>query len=154
MNLYIELAKLFVVASWLTVITIIDIKTYKVPEKYFKWFGLSVLIFILYNIYNNPLQLVISLIATIIFTQILYHIHGIGGADVGVLVIFSLLYPTLLHGFPFSILVFAVASIGVGLYGFIKAEQENKTITDIKNTRIPFIPFLAIGYFVVIITSF
>ena len=152
-NDLIEIIKLIMVASWRTLMTVIDIKSHNVPNKYFNWLFLISLGFVMTN-FSNPRPLVYSFLITFIVTEILFQIKGIGGADMKVLWLISLLYPVAIRGFPFALLVFAVASIGVGVYGIIKVGLKDQTIMDIKNTRIPFMPFVMVGYFVMIITTF
>jgi Flp pilus assembly protein protease CpaA len=150
---FIEITKLIMVASWLTFMALIDIHNARIPEKYLKWFLTMSFGFILFNL-QNPIPVAISVGITILFTQLLYKFKAIGGADIGILIILSLLYPINIHYFPFTLLVFAVAGIGVGIYGMIKADQNNKTLMDIKDLRVPFVPFLLAGYLAVIITAF
>ena len=77
-----------------------------------------------------------------------------GGADVKIMVILSLLYPISINLFPFAILVFGVAGIAVGIYGFFIASENNQTIDDMKNKRIPFVPFMLAGYLVILMAVF
>ena len=153
-NTFIEISKLIMVSGWLLFMAIMDIQGSRIPNKYMKWFLIMSTGFIVINYIKDPIPVISSFVITSAVALGIYHFKGMGGADVKIMVILSLLYPIPINLFPFAILVFGVAGIAVGIYGFFIASENNQTIDDIKNKRIPFVPFMLAGYLVILMAVF
>lgn len=104
-----------------------------------------IVILIILNIANLT-TLILSLAVFILFCLIVIFTNGMGGGDIRIAVIASLVL-----GFPNFIVGFEIAVFLAVIYGVSSSFKKHKSIKDIKKTQVPMIPFFTIGILIALV---